>query len=275
MRQGLIRGRLNSGAWVAVHAGVYCIGPRRNDPVSRAAAAVLACGRGAALSHASAASLWGFLPRWGGPMEVTSKDRRERPGITTHRCQSLKPRDITRERGVPITSRARTTLDIAPQLTKKQLTRLVIDHLRDHTLSVAALEDVLSRNPRHPGTKLLHRFVDEPVALTRSPLEDTFLAFVAKYGFPQPVINRRNNGREIDAVFPDHGVIVELDGYDYHKDQDAFEDDRDRDAEHLAHGLITVRMTAKRLDQTADYEADRLHRILRRAQAMGLGRFGQ
>jgi hypothetical protein len=112
--QGLIAGRLASGAWVAVHLGVYCIGPRRNDPLSRAAAAVLACGRGAALSHASAASLWGFLPRWSFPLEVTSKDRRERPDITTHRCQSLQPRDVIRHRGVPTTTRARTTLDIAP-----------------------------------------------------------------------------------------------------------------------------------------------------------------
>ncbi len=77
---GLIRGRLASGAWVTVHVGVYCIGPRRNDPVSRAAAAVLACGRGAVLSHASAASLWGFLPRWCFPLEVTSKDRRDASG---------------------------------------------------------------------------------------------------------------------------------------------------------------------------------------------------
>jgi hypothetical protein len=226
---------------------------------------VLACGRGAALSHASAASLWGFLPRWSGPMEVTATGRRDRPGIAAHRCQSLQPRDITRERGVPTTSRARTTLDLAPRLTTKQLTRLVIDHLRDHTLSLAALGDVLSRNPLHPGTKLLNRFVNEPVALTRSPLEDTFLAFVAKYGFPQPRINRRNNGREIDAIFPDHGVIVELDGFDYHKDHDAFEDDRDRDAENLANGLSTVRMTEKRLTEAADYEATRLDRILRRA----------
>ncbi len=244
--QGLIAGRLAAGVWVAVHTGVYCIGPRRNDPVSRAAAAVLACGPDAVLSHASAASLWEFLPR-----------------------------DVTRQHGVPTTSPARTTLDIAPSLTKKQLSRLVVDALREKVLYLEALADVLSRNPYHPGAKLLRRFVDEPVALTRSPLEDMFLAFVAKYGFPQPVINRRNNGREIDAVFPDHGVIVELDGYDYHKDQDAFEDDRDRDAEHLAQGLITVRMTGKRLKETADYEADRLHRILRRAQAMGLGSSGQ
>ena len=200
-------------------------------------------------------------------MEVTAERQRVRPGITTHRCRSFLPRDVTRQHGVPTTSRARTTLDLAPALTTKQLTRLVIDHFRDHTLSPVVLRDVLSRNPLHPGAKLLTRFVDRPVALTRSPLEDKFLAFVAKYGFPQPVINRRTTGREVDALFPDHGVIVELDGYDYHRDQEAFEDDRDRDAENLAHGLVTVRMTETRLTKTADHEADRLLRILRQALA--------
>ena len=70
-------------------------------------------------------------------------------------------------------------------------------------------------------------------------------------------------------------MIVELDGYDYHRDQEAFEDDRDRDAENLAHGLVTVRMTETRLTKTADREADRLHRILRDAEALRRGQFGQ
>jgi hypothetical protein len=81
--RGLITGRVECGAWVAVHQGVYCIGPRRNDPVSRAAAAVLACGQGALLSHQSAASLWGFAPRWSFPLHVTAERHRERPGILT------------------------------------------------------------------------------------------------------------------------------------------------------------------------------------------------
>ena len=122
--QGLIQGRLEAGAWAPVHKGVYCIGPQRDDPVSRAAAAVLAGGAGAVLSHGSAESLWGLLPRWSGPMEVTTKAKRARPGITTHRCRSFKPRDDARREG----------------------------HLR-----ADALNDILSRNPLHPGTKRLRR----------------------------------------------------------------------------------------------------------------------
>jgi len=266
--RGLITGRLAAGAWVAVHTGVYCVGPRRNDPVSRAAAAVLACGRGAVLSHSSAASLWELLPRWSGPMEVTTKAKRTRPGITTHRCQSLLPRDVTRQRGVPTTSPARTALDVAPTLTHKQLTRLVNDALRQKLLRPAALSDVLERNPYHPGTKLLIRFIDSPNNPTNSDFEDEFLAFVEKYGLPRPEINFPFNGRKLDAFFPEHGVIVECDGWDFHKDRDAFEEDRERDTDHLDHRLITIRLTRQRLRATPDDEAARLKRILSWAESL-------
>jgi hypothetical protein len=261
--QGLIAGRLEAGAWVAVHRGVYCIGPRRNDPVSRAAAAVLACGRGAVLSHGSAASLWGFVRRWSSPLEVTAKDRRNRPGITTHRCQSLLPRDVTRQLGVPTTSPARTALDIAPRLSKRQLTRLVNDALREKDLRPASLRDVLERNRYHPGAKLLRPLVDSPHNPTHSDFEDAFLAFCEKYGLPRPVVNFPFNGRKLDALFPEHGLIVECDGWDFHNTQQAFEDDRERDADHLDHGLVTIRLTKQRFDETPDREAARLHRILR------------
>ena len=56
-----------------------------------------------------------------------------------------------------------------------------------------------------------------------------------KYGLPTPEINVTVDGREVDAYFPGHHLIVELDGWDYHKDHDAFEDDRERDAENLKH----------------------------------------
>jgi hypothetical protein len=262
--QGLIQGRVETGKWVAVHTGVYCIGPRRADPVSRAAAAVLAWGPGAALSHASAGSLWGFLPRWSGPMEVTTKAKRARPGITTHRCQSFKPRDVTRQHGVPTTTRARTALDIAPRLSHKHLTRMVNDARRDGHLRNDALNDIITRNPLHPGAKLLKPFAETTTNPTNSAFEDDFLAFTEKYNLPTPLINTIVNGYEVDAYFPDHNLIVECDGYEYHKDRTAFESDRERDAHHLAHGTPTVRLTRERLTHTPDREANRLHTILSR-----------
>jgi very-short-patch-repair endonuclease len=260
--QGLIAGRLKSGAWVAVHSGVYCIGPRRADPVSRAAAAVLACGEGAALSHASAASLWGFLPRWTFPLEVIAQGQRERPGITAHRCPSLTRSDVRWHWGLRVTSPARTVLDLAPRLTRKQLTRLVNDARLDGHLKLASLEDVLARNPRHHGTKLLRPFVDHPTNPTRSPFEDDFRVFAEKYGLPEYETNVIVNGREVDVLFRRQGVIVELDGREFHMDEEAFEDDRERDTEYLRLGLLTVRITTKRMNGTPAAEAARLLEIL-------------
>ena len=264
LRWGAIEARIASGEYVRVHRGVYCIAPRRDDPVSRAAAAVLACGEGAVLSHASAASLWGFRARWSFPLEVIADGERERPGITAHRCRSLSGRDMTRQLGVPTTSPERTILDLAPRLTPKQLTRMVNDARLSGHLHLATLQDLLARNPLHPATKLLTPFATDTSHPTRSDFEDDFQAFTHKYGLPTPLTNTTVNGREVDAYFPEQRLIVECDGWDTHQTKTAFEDDRERDAEHLRHGIPTVRITKDRFDADPDREAARLQEILDR-----------
>jgi hypothetical protein len=262
--RGAITACLESARYAAVHRGVYCIGPRRDDPVSQAAAAVLACGTGALLSHESAASLWGFFSRWGFPLHVTARGERERPGITTHRCQSLHRSDRSFQQGICVTSAARTVLDVAPALPAEKLTRLVNDTRRDHHLGLHALQGVLDRNPYHPGTKLLRPFIDDPANPTASHLEDLFRAFVKKYDLPVPIINFNLRRKQPDAYFPKHNLIVELDGWNYHKDRQAFETDRERDAENLRHGTATIRITEQRLTTSPDREAARLKEILDR-----------
>jgi hypothetical protein len=199
---GGIDRRLRNGSLVARHTGVYAVAPARQDPSALAAAAVLAGGPHAVASHWSAAYLWGFLNHWKAPPEiiVTQGDRRPRR-IHTHRCQSLQPQDLTRQRSVPTTSPARTLLDIAPRLTTQQLTRMVNDALRSRHLRIAALADVLDRTPLHPGTKLLRPFVDNPSNPTNSGFEDDFRAFVVTYGLPTPEINADLNGRQVDVLF--------------------------------------------------------------------------
>jgi hypothetical protein len=267
LAQGLgaeaIKARLRNGSFVTRYHGVYCQAPARQDPQALIAAAVLAGGPHAVASHASAAYLWGFLPRYEPPPEISlpTGDRRPRH-ILTHRCPSLQPRDVTRQHGIPTTSRARTVLDIAPRLSAKQLTRLVNDALRSRHLRREALQDVLERNPLHPGTGLLKPFAEDPRNPTRSDFEDDFLAFVAKYDLPTPQINVEVNGREVDAFFPEHNLIVECDGWEFHRHRAAFEDDRERDAENLRHGLRTLRITKDRMDAASDREAQRLLEIL-------------
>jgi hypothetical protein len=262
-----VAARVKAGALVTRYPGVYALAPARQDAQSLIHAAVLAGGPDAVASHASAAWLWGFLSHYERPAEISLPrgDRRPRH-ILTHRCPSLQARDITRQRGVPTTTPARTALDLAPRLTKKALTRLVNDQLRaDGYLRTAAFEDILERNPLHRGTKLLIPFIDHPHNPTNSGFEDDFVAFTANYGLPTPEINFPFNGRKLDAFWPEYGVIVELDGWEFHKDRDAFEEDRERDTDHLDHGLVTVRITKRRLEARPDDEAARLIRILRRA----------
>jgi Transcriptional regulator, AbiEi antitoxin len=262
LSRGTIDGRIEAGEYLRVHHGVYGIAPLRDDPVSRAAAAVLACGEGAVLSHGSAATLWGFSRYWTFPLEVIAKGERERPGITTHRCRTLKRRDVTRQLGIPTTSPERTILDLAPRLAKKQLTRMVNDARLRGYVHLASLTDLVARNRHHPGAKLLKPFVEQPGNPTRSGFEDAFRDFCAKYGLPTPLINTMLNGYEVDAYFPDHRLIVQLDGLRYHNDPASFEEDRDRDAEQLKHGVRTIRITDERFITSPDREAARLLEIL-------------
>ncbi|HEX3689179.1 MAG TPA: type IV toxin-antitoxin system AbiEi family antitoxin domain-containing protein [Solirubrobacteraceae bacterium] len=264
LSEGAIDRRLQRGAIVKRYPGVYAIAPARQDPQALIAAAVLAGGPTAVASHASAAFLWGFLARHEPPAEITlsTGDRRPRH-ILTHRCPSLQPRDITRQRGVPTTSRARTVLDMAPRLSHKQRTRLVNDQRRDGYLHLEALADILARNPLHPGTKLLRPFVEDPRSPTDSSFEDDFLAFVKTYNLPIPHTNIWLHGRKVDVFYPEANLIVELDGWQSHNDQNAFADDRERDTENLKHGLTTMRMTKDRLELTPGYEAARLMEIYR------------
>jgi hypothetical protein len=175
LSSGAIEARLLSGALVRRHTGVYSVAPVRHDPQALIAAAVLAGGPNAAASHSSAAWLWDFVPHFHSPPEITlSKGDRRPRHILTHRCPSLQPRDVTRQRGVPTTTRARTILDLASHLSRKQLTRTVNDALRNHHIRPDALHDVITRNPRHPATKLLAPFLDLPGKNpTNSWLEDT------------------------------------------------------------------------------------------------------
>jgi len=112
------------------------------------------------------------------------------------------------------------------------------------------------------GAPRLRPFIERPTGPTRSEFEDAFLAFIAEFGLPVPLINTVVLGRERDVVFPQHKLIVELDGWEFHGDEHAFRHDRERDAEALKHGWATVRITWDRLLASPRREAERFQRIL-------------
>ena len=163
LTNGGIGRRLARGALIARYTGVYALPPARQDAPAIIAAAVLACGPHALASHSSAAFLWGFLPRFKSPPEISlpTGDRRPRH-ILTHRCPSLDRSDSSLQLGVKTTAPARTLLDLAPRLSHKERTRLVNDALRSKLLRQPALQDVITRNRLNHGATLLKPFLDLP-----------------------------------------------------------------------------------------------------------------
>jgi very-short-patch-repair endonuclease len=255
--------RLTKRRLIFVFQGVYAVGHPRPEAIARAAAAVLAGGDEAVLSYFSAAALWGMTTTWPRVPEITVPARRRPSGIRVHVHPALESQDIRRHRGIRVTSPARTALDIAPRLTSSQLARAVNEARLSRHLRLSALEELLARSPLHPGTALLKPFIEHPTGPTRSEFERRFTEFVREYELPTPLINTHLLGFEIDVLFPDERVIVELDGWDFHSDRRSFERDRDRDPELLVVGYVTVRTTWERLTQRGAYEAARLHKILR------------
>lgn len=266
--------RLKSGRLHRVYPGVYAVGHAPITPLDRAAAAVLACGEGALLSHFSAAALWGWVGQWREPFEVTVPVDRRPGGIRTYRRPDLSWRDRTRQLGIPVTSPARTALDCAPGLSDDRLGRLVDDALRG-ALSRDALAELLERCPRHRGAGRLRPFVSERGAPTRSQFERGFRAFARRFDLPPFELNVPVGGREVDVFFRAERLIVELDEHMFHGGRGAFERDRNYDADALLAGLVTVRLTWERMTGRAEAEAARLHAILRRRRAeIGARRLG-
>ena len=258
-----IGARVAAGRLFREHAGVYSVGRPATVPLERAAAAVLACGAAAALSHSSAMTLWGFWRRWEAPLEITVSAGRPRPGrVRIHRSTTLTAEDIRTHLELTITSPARTLVDIAPRLDDHRLARTVDDALLTPFLTRSALVEQIERSPGRPGLRRIAAHINLTDQPSRSDWERAFPAFCRRYGLPIPLLNTVIAGREVDALFPEEDLIVELDGWRFHSGPRAFESDRERDADMLVIGHATVRITWKRLRDAPRREATRLREIL-------------
>ncbi|MEA2134291.1 MAG: hypothetical protein QOC68_2200 [Solirubrobacteraceae bacterium] len=230
--------RLKVGRLHELHRGVYAVGHRPPSPHARAMAAVLACGPGAALSHRSAAALWAITPPWRGPEDVTAPGRRRHPGIHTHRSSTLTPDDITVHYGIVVTTPARTLKDLA---------RVLPDHSLTRAANEARIRNLVSDHGHDTGP-------------TRSHLEDLFLRFIDEHDLPRPEVNQQAAGYEVDMLWRDRRLIVELDSRTFHRH--TFEQDRERDAHLLSEGFAVLRVTKRRLKQDPEREARRLRTLL-------------
>ena len=227
--------RIRAGRLHRVHRGVYAVGHDRLSDKGRWMAAVLACGPGAVLSHRSAAALWRLLPSSHPATDVTIRSgggRKRRTGIRIHRSASLTPRLTTLRDGIPVTTPARTLLDLRRCVAPEQLGRA-------------------RRQAEVLGYPLGDASAIEP-DLTRSDLERRFLGLCHRNRLPSPEVNARVGDHVVDFLWRHARLIVETDGYRYHSGRAAFEHDRARDASLAAAGYEVIRFSWRQIDRAPD-----------------------
>ncbi len=262
----VIDNRVRAGWLRPMYRGIYAVGPIQSDDAP-AQAAVLACGDRAALSHEWAAVGWRMLRHeLRGPVDVSVPAPRcpRHRGIRVHRVQPLPPDEVTRLRQIAVTTPARTLLDLAATLPARELEQAIALAERTYARTQHRLAALLARYPARPGTPKLRELLHDPrpPALARSEAEERFLALVRRAGLPAPEVNVPIHGYEIDFLWREERLAVEIDGYAFHADRAAFEADRRRDADLAARGTHVMRITWRQI--TTEPEAT----LVRLAQAI-------
>ncbi len=245
---GSFRHRIGCGRLHRVHRGVYAVGHPLLTWEGRLMAALLACGPGAVASHRSAADVLDLRPSASPAIEVTvlSRGGRRPPAsVTVHRSGTLLAGERTTHRGIPVTTAARTLLDLAAVVDRRSLERAVEQAESLRIFDLAAIRGVLAAHPRRAGCGALRMVLDlwTPLPHTRSDLEDLFLALCDAHDLERPLVNTLIGEYEVDFLWPRQRVIAETDSHRHHGTRAAFERDRERDARLAAAGYRVVRFT--------------------------------
>lgn len=264
--------------------GVYVVGRPGATPKGRWMAAVLACGPEAALSHRSAAALWGFGKETaGGPVDVTVRTRFEsrRTGLRVRSRPQLPAGDVLVKDGIPVTSPARTLLDEAAELLpprvrrqspdgeqrERLLERLISEANKLELVDPEVLRARLEGRCGEPGVRPLRELLDRHgFLLSDSDLEIFFRRIVRGAKLPMPLSKQSVNGHEVDFYWPDLGLVVEADSLRYHRMASTQARDLERDQAHTATGLTTLRFS--------HYQVGRKPRVVRRVLRETMARLG-
>ncbi len=249
-----------------LHRGVYAVGHANLSFQGHYLAAVLACAPHALLSHVSAAWLWGLLRQRPGVIHITAPTRRRvKPPLSVHHAR-LVDEDRSLLDGIPVTSLARTLLDLAAMLPARRLRRAIERSEELHLFDLGSVDSLLARAGRHPGTGRLRRALAlyRPPPFTRSGLERRFLELVEKAGLPYPSTGFNELGYELDVYWQAERFAVELDIYETHGSREAFESDRLRQENLKLAGIEMIRVTGPRLDRESDEVIERVALLLKR-----------
>ncbi|HKE14035.1 MAG TPA: type IV toxin-antitoxin system AbiEi family antitoxin domain-containing protein, partial [Kofleriaceae bacterium] len=234
--RGAIARRLEAGRLHVVHRGVYAVGHTALTREGRWLAAVLASGPSAALSHRSAAAHWGLLHSDQTRIDVTAaRSRGGAPGIRLHRTRFLNAHNTTTHRGIPITTVARTLLDLAAKEQPARLERAVAQAIRQNVYDHQAITEVLATSNGHRGGKALSAATAREPKLTRSDWEARVLALIRAAHLPEPLVNHTldvpdHGPCEADFYWPTNRLIIETDSWQHHGSRASFEADRAKDA---------------------------------------------
>lgn len=246
-----------------LHPGVYAVGHRSLGAEGRLVAALLYAGPGAALSHESAAWLWELLEDPPSVIDVTVPVRHlSAPGVRVHHPRSF---ERVRHRHLPVTTVARTLLDVAARRQPARLRRMLAETDYRRLLDVSAVEALLG--PGRPGAAALRAALAEHMphlARTRSELEQRFLLLCRTGGIPLPEVNVLLEGFLVDALWRERRVAVELDGHTAHATPAAIERDRRRDLALRGAGFVVLRYTWRQVTREAGAVRDDLSVALRR-----------
>jgi hypothetical protein len=262
-----INHRMTTGRLHQVHRGVYAVGHRALSADGVRMAAVLAAAPNGVLSHRSAAALWGFTQS--SVIEVTAnRGRRPRQGIRVRRIP-FQPDEVTRVRGIRVTTVPRTLFDLAALLPRHQIERAINEAEVRRLTDKLSLPDLVARYPRRKGVWVIEAILDKIAAgfaIPRHEIESLFLELVDRAGLPRPEVNAyllvAGIWIECDCVWREHRVIVELDGRATHDTAAAFERDRARDRRLAARGWRLVRITWRQLAEEPEAVASDLRAIL-------------
>ena len=268
----LIDDRVRRGHLLVLHPGVYAVGHRALRREAWWLAAALACGPHGVASHASAGGVWGLLADNGSSVHVTVPGRGgRRRGIVIHRSRNAHAADVTRHEGIPVTSVARTLLDVAatrPRLLARAVEQAEVLDLLD----LGAIDDLLVRSHRaprgaaissspspitSPGTSHSRRVRSRRTSLRSSP----------RPGLPAPAVEARVEGHRVDFLWRQQRVVVEADGWRYHRTRAAFERDRGRDRALTFAGYRVTPLHASRSPRGRRRGADRTCRAAGRLRA--------
>lgn len=258
--------RVRSGGLIPIHPGVYLVGHRAISPLAYECAAILYCAPRALLSHRTAAGLYGLGVTSVDCIDVTivGRRRRSRRGLNVHFLTELKPVDLRRHHGLPISSPALTLLDFAGESEGDELERALNEARVQRLVTGAALRCVLGRYPKRRGSRALRSLLDAERGpqITRREAARIALKLMRKHGIEPDETEYPIGPYRVDFLFRAERLVVEVDGYQFHSTPQRFVADRRRIATLNAMGFLVHPLTWTDLVDTPEKAMETLRTAL-------------